>query len=214
MDIYTVRPLAQWPYPQSVARERKRSPFRATLTATHRLLAAELQHLQAKNVVLQIDVPDRMIRVDGALRSDARADTPRLILSFDSRFGPLSYPCDRFEEWQDNLRAIALSLEHLRAVDRYGVTKRGEQYSGWTALPPAAAAVPVEQTKAEALRELHKMHAKYLIVASLKKEKVSAGEVAKLPDLLRWLEKRTHPDMGGQVEDFKRLQELRGVLLK
>jgi hypothetical protein len=34
-----------------------------------------------------------------------------------------------------NVRAIALALEALRKVDRYGVTKRGEQYAGWKALP-------------------------------------------------------------------------------
>jgi hypothetical protein len=38
------------------------------------------------------------------------------------------------------LRAIALSLEHLRAVDRYGVTtEEKEQYTGWLCLPAAGA---------------------------------------------------------------------------
>jgi hypothetical protein len=36
------------------------------------------------------------------------------------------------------VRAIALSLEALRKVDRYGVTKSGEQYKGFKALPPAS----------------------------------------------------------------------------
>lgn len=44
------------------------------------------------------------------------------------RRGHLSYPCDTFTTLQDNLRVIALALEALRMVDRYGVTRRGEQY--------------------------------------------------------------------------------------
>jgi len=49
-------------------------------------------------------------------------------------------PCDSFRDWEANLRAIALSLEHLRAVDRYGVTtEEEEQYTGWLRLPAAGA---------------------------------------------------------------------------
>ena len=32
-----------------------------------------------------------------------------------------------------NLRSIALGLKALRAVDRYGVSRRGEQYAGFRA---------------------------------------------------------------------------------
>lgn len=56
-------------------------------------------------------------------------------VSFDSKHGPLTYETAEFATWQDNLRAIALGLEALRAVDRYGISKRGEQYRGWKALP-------------------------------------------------------------------------------
>ena len=48
----------------------------------------------------------------------------------------MSYPCDKYSNWQANLRAIALSLEALRAEDRYGVTRRAEQYKGWAKLLP------------------------------------------------------------------------------
>lgn len=37
-------------------------------------------------------------------------------------------------DWQINLRAIALGLEALRKLDRYGITSRGEQYTGWRAI--------------------------------------------------------------------------------
>jgi hypothetical protein len=39
-----------------------------------------------------------------------------------------------FFDWRDNVRAIALGLEALRTVDRYGITHKAEQYTGVKAL--------------------------------------------------------------------------------
>jgi hypothetical protein len=61
-------------------------------------------------------------------------------ISFESRYGPLTYATDEYARngsmmgWQANVRAIALGLQALRAVDRYGITRSGEQYRGFTAL--------------------------------------------------------------------------------
>lgn len=124
-------------WPGVLTRARKYSRFNTTWSATLTLLGKELRQLRAKDVLLQMAVRDRDIRLDGAVRANARpASHPGVILTFESKHGPLSYPCDTFTEWQANVRAIALALEALRKIDRYGVTKRGEQYTGWGQLPP------------------------------------------------------------------------------
>lgn len=43
----------------------------------------------------------------------------------------LIYACDVCDFWQHNVRSIALGLGSLRAVDRYGISSRGEQYAGF-----------------------------------------------------------------------------------
>lgn len=48
----------------------------------------------------------------------------------------LRFPCDRFNHWKDNVRAIALALEALRKIERYGV-KQGAQYEGFFKALPA-----------------------------------------------------------------------------
>lgn len=48
-------------------------------------------------------------------------------------------PISDREDWHHNVRAIALTLEALRAVDRYGATETGQQYSGFKALPAGRA---------------------------------------------------------------------------
>lgn len=97
----------------------------------------------ARDVVLEADLRARDIRADGWPRPDAKPSSPRLILLFTHPVvGGVRYPCDRYSAWETNLRAIALSLQALRAVDRYGVTRRGEQYTGWKALGSGAGHSP------------------------------------------------------------------------
>jgi hypothetical protein len=95
--------------------------------------------LGARNTVLQVAMTESDFRNDGYPRANAKATHPGVILSFDTRHGSLSFPCDRFTTWQDNLRAIALAMEALRKVDRYGVTRNGEQYTGWRAIGSGSA---------------------------------------------------------------------------
>lgn len=112
----------------------RRSAFRASAYRTAALLARELRELGAKNIVLQLDLRDRDMRMDGFPRADARLGYPGVAFAFESKHGPLTYSTAVYSDVWDNIRAIALSLEALRAVDRFGVSKRGEQYAGWRQL--------------------------------------------------------------------------------
>lgn len=51
----------------------------------------------------------------------------------------LVYATDACVLWRHNVRSIALGLEALRAVDRFGISRRGEQYAGFRAALPARA---------------------------------------------------------------------------
>lgn len=184
------RPLRVWDGPPTSG---KRAQFKASYSETLALLDYELGRLNARNIVIEAAFDERDIRLDGRPRVDARPRLPGVVLSFDSKHGPLRYPCGTFPDWQDNVRAIALSLEHLRAVDRYGVTRRGEQYTGWKALPaPGSYAMTHEQA-----------------IAFLK----PFAEGADGPrDAYRKAALKLHPDRGGDAEQFKRLQAAKVVL--
>lgn len=136
----TFRPITLWPGEPTARRLVSR--FQAGYQDTLDLLTRELRQLGASGAVVQLALQEKDIRRDGWPRAGARPTHPGVIVAFESRHGPLSYPCDRFTDWESNLRAIALSLEALRAVDRYGVTRRAEQYRGWQALPEGGGAAP------------------------------------------------------------------------
>ncbi len=143
----TYRPIAgDWQGKHSTEWDRKSpSYFKADWASTVSLLERELEAIGVARdayVALQLDIQEADMRLDGAIRGDARPATQAVILSFEAKIAgkpvPLRYQCDRFATWKHNVRAIALGLEALRKVENYGIASRGEQYQGWAALPPSS----------------------------------------------------------------------------
>jgi len=204
------RPIDKWPGEQT--KSRQDSPFSATWGATTDLLGRELRYLGAKNIICQIAIDERQIRQDGYPYANAKASHPGVILAFDSTYGPLKYACDRFWHWQDNVRAIALGLEALRKVERYGITKRGEQYTGWKAL--AASTRPVMTTEQASRFVAHHAYAgrgeshPYAAADRILKDP------AELKSRYREAAHTLHPDRGGDTEQFQTLQEAKRILDK
>lgn len=195
---YEIRPLGHWTDP--VTPDRKNPyVFRAAWPSTLELLGYETETLGAPLVVLQIDVTEGDLRRDGMLRANARVGHPGVAVSFESDHGPLRYATDAYDGWQANVRAIALALQALRAVDRYGVTHRGEQYVGWKAL---AAPVTGFDTADEALRWMHDQ-------ARALGLDVSTQPPAKV---YRYLARHFHPDAGGGAENWHLLDSARRLL--
>lgn len=129
----TFRPLERWD--RRVDAARPHSPFRAPYQNTIDLLERECQMLGGRLVVVELAITEADLRLDGQPYAGTRPRHPGVIVAFESRHGPLKYTADKFATWTENLRAVALGLEALRKVDRYGMTSRGEQYTGWKALP-------------------------------------------------------------------------------
>lgn len=141
-----LEPVNEWPYPETPGRTHP--PFTAQYGDTLEILDRELWHLGASTAALRIVTHNGAadMRRDGLLRATARPDHPGVGLEFASKFGPMTMFCDTYESrgtapsWQGNMRAIAFTLEKLRAVDRYGVGgTSGKQYTGWLAIEAGAA---------------------------------------------------------------------------
>lgn len=137
-----VRPLTTWPGELTPPSKQERSPFSSTLSRTLAQLHVELRALNAKRPILEVAIPENKFRIDGRPYADAKATHAGVVLSLpDTSEGPLRYATDRFTTWQDNLRAITLGLEALRKVERYGITRRGEQYQGFRAIESGVRAI-------------------------------------------------------------------------
>jgi hypothetical protein len=208
--LYTVRPLDPWIGP--VTAPRTTSPFKASWTDTVQLLNREVEALQTHEQrrqcwVLQMDVPVGQIRNDGEIYARATPRSPAVRVAFESRHGPLLYATDRFTHWQANVRAIALSLEALRKVDRYGVAGAGEQYRGWTAIDSR----PAQMTREQAAEFI----AHWAGFAASEASIVQAAVRNDVSAFYRAAAKRAHPDVTGDDGDtMARLNAARDLLLK
>lgn len=140
---YVVRPidpLTPWPS-RRAASDRIDSRFRASWDDTRSRIDREIFMLLAPSRwewVLQVDVTESMINRDGSLSARARPESPAVRVAFESRNGPMLLASDKFRAWQDNVRAVALTLEALRDIERHGVAQSGQQYRGWLAIESAA----------------------------------------------------------------------------
>lgn len=191
---YTTRPLSDRTWLNSSNRVPTR--FRTSWSDTLELLEREVDALRGRDLVIEVDVAESDLRLDGTIRARARAASPAVIVAFESKHGPLLYRCDRFtaqwagqpDDWQQNVRAIALTLEALRAVDRYGATQTGQQYTGWRQIEATAAIVT--ESPLQVLAEL---------------AGVPFGDGPKdVPRLVSLARRQAHPDRGGTSETWAR----------
>lgn len=215
---YVFRPIVNWPGARRTSF--KNSPFKASHSKTMDDMDREVFHLGARDWVLQVDCREEDIRIDGQLRKDVKPRSSAIIVSFTGRHGPVSFPCDTYSHWRDNLRAVALALQALRAVDRYGVTRNAEQYKGWRALPAggtemarAGLAAGEWATVEEAARYLcqvawpHTTPGHDPVV-----RQVARGDKEILSGLYREAARKAHPAAGGTEAELSKINRCRDYI--
>lgn len=205
---FTYRPLV-WTGPRTPA-DQRRSIFKAGWSDTIDKLDTEIYYLSGSELVLEADFREQDLRIDGLPRANARQpEFPGIKISFNTpRLGRLEYATDTHTFWQHNVRAIALSLEALRAVDRYGTTSGRQQYTGFKAIGSAPSSLDSRRQAATFIAE----HSA-AVGTSISRE---ADTILAAPDMAitaaRRAAKRLHPDAGGSAELFRQLQEAKAVL--
>lgn len=209
MISYTFRPLTTWP--QARTAKRSNADFSVPFDRVWKYLASELNHLGVTGqAVVEAAFREQDLTMDGSRpRSDAPAPSfPGVVISAHTKFGPMKWPCDRFSRWQDNVRAISLALQRLREIDRYGISARGEQYTGWKALP-GAIVTPAAMSVEEAARFVAMWggdRVDYFVFAKTSKQG--------LDGLYRKAALRLHPDTyGGKTRpEWHQLQQAKDIL--
>lgn len=135
-------PLA-WPAGKSVTRSRRRSPFGRNHTVTSGIedIRRNLKLMGARNVVVTSNLP---MRNDGQPSGSASipSDVSRgVAVYWTVDNNPHVLACDVYFRVEENLRAIALSLEAMRGIERWGAVQAAQMFQGFQSLPAGDAVV-------------------------------------------------------------------------
>jgi hypothetical protein len=186
-----------WPlgYPRTSSWNQSNGPFKKKSIAVLRdSLLRELSLMGASNVIISSNME---LRLDGLPRSNFdkksiwdRAIAVYFIWNKEQRV----LCCDSYCSWESNLIAITKTVEALRGLERWGVSKTLKRtFQGFTELPPAP-----EAKKASTIKPWRS------ILGLPFKNNYTWIEIK---DAWRKRSFATHPNRGGTAESFQEVQK-------
>jgi len=173
----------EWPAGWERTKIRLGSRFRTTFSVARKGLFAELDRLGARNVVLSTN---NELKANGDPRHDRRPpEDPGVVVYFTRNGKQQCIPCDRWDTVCDNMHAIAMTIDALRGIERWGSGKMIDAaFHGFKALP-AATITPLQWWQV------------LNVSSNAPAEEVTAA--------YRKLAMLNHPDRGGDVQAMTRI---------
>lgn len=108
-----------------------------TMAEANRRLRDEFRkmELDLDDVVVSTDLQLRVS--DGLPRSGQRSpDDPGVAVYFERKGRSHVIPCDSYDRLEDNIAAVAATLDALRRIERHGSQMADQAYTAWEALAP------------------------------------------------------------------------------
>lgn len=168
-------------------------------------LLAELRRFGATRVVLGMDVP---VRLDGLPYSRAaEPEDPGVAVRFMFQGKPRVIACDAYHRVRDNMRAVAKTIEAMRAIERHGASQLLERaVAGFSALPPGGEPEPEPEPERPWWEVLKLPKMEGMEWAELNREHPYAAPMLRMAEVMyKQQVPQAHPDRGGST---KAMQEL------
>jgi hypothetical protein len=134
----------QWPsdWKRSVWREMPK--FQAQFARDRDNVIRQLQRMGGSHIVITSDLPTRN---DGLPYANATCSDPGVAVYWVKKGKEMVIACDRWRHVTQNLRAVDMTLEALRGIDRWGASTMVEKaFAGFAALPPGSGETIVPPT--------------------------------------------------------------------
>ena len=171
-----------WPdgWPRTPPSQRRRARFKATQWRATQDLLNELKLMKAQKPIISTNI---VLRRDGLPMAGRAIPTdPGVAIYFDRKGKQQVIACDQFDIVGDNIRAVGLTIEALRAIARHGATTLLDRaFQGFAALPA---------------------HKSWSDILGIRAD-MPNNEVEKI---IRDKTIKHHPDRGGAVEVFQEIQ--------
>lgn len=170
----------QWPEGWKRTQWRHVPKFGAQFSRDRDSVIRQLKKRGGNHIVITSDLPTRN---DGLPYANATCSDPGIAVWWVEKGKEQVMACDRWQKVVQNMRAIDMTLEALRGIDRWGSSQMVERaFAGFAALPPG------EHERVETdWRQVLGFHTGDFDIASVKRR-------------YRELMIDAHPDKGGSHE--------------
>ncbi len=127
-----------WPlgWKRTESWRRERSKFKTGFGAARNLLFAELARMGASKIILSTSIP---LRNDGLPRANMLPDggDTGVAVYFERKGKPMVFACDKYNRSEDNIYAMAKTIDAMRGIERWGASDMMERaFMGFKALNP------------------------------------------------------------------------------
>lgn len=168
----------QWPkgWPSTEQEKQESAKFKTELNTALNNLRRQVELLGGKSLVLS----------SNCTLGDENPDKCGVVAYFTWNELQVAIPCDRWDRVRHNVQAIALTIEAMRGMERWGAKNMIKaMFTGFKAIPEKTGGVSWWDT---------------LGISSKATED-------QINDAYRALAKKLHPDKGGSHEEFSQLNE-------
>jgi hypothetical protein len=176
----------QWPagYPRTAVPRSNYKFYPGSFSLEHGMLVEELRRMKASNVVISTNRP---LAADGnAYARYGKIVDVGVAVYFTVDNKGMVLCCDRWDSLEANLKALTLSVDAMRGLNRWGVSQIMERaFMGFKALPEKAASFPWWEVLG-----ISRQCSKKEVIAGYKRQS-----------------KLHHPSRGGEPHKWKELQD-------
>lgn len=124
----------EWPQGWPRKASRRYSAFKVSFEAALKHLTIEIERLGGRSAVLSTNYKTRL---DGTLDRRQEPADPGVAVYFELKGVQKVFACDTFQTVTENIRAIGLTINAFRSIDRFGASGLMERaLTGFDALPP------------------------------------------------------------------------------
>lgn len=124
-----------WPVGWPRSKRPQTARFDTSFTSARDGLFREIKLLGGTHVVLSSNLT---LRRDGIPLAGQRQPADKGVAVYFFRRGKqMAFACDRWDKIEDNIRAVAKTIEAVRGIDRWGASEMMERaFTAFEALPP------------------------------------------------------------------------------